>query len=217
MFAIFPAPYVAVASLTTLSFRSSATSTSDTITGPADIAAGDLLILLDKAVSGAGAPSFVVPSGFTTISDLSINAELSQIVSYKIATGAEASASLTGMNGTDNDSKILLVFQGNIAISSVSVNDVNEEATDGNPTAQVVNASGGVVPLIVIGCYGTFTGQAIDPRGFTGATATELQQDSDNDLFIKYAIMNSSSADVTIDMDDEGFSNCLQSFFIEAA
>jgi hypothetical protein len=214
MFAVFPAPYVAVVGgLTTLSFRSSDTSTAATIVGPADIEAGDILILSDLAVNKTGVPTEVVPTGFSIISSINDVSNIRQILSYKIADGSEASASLTGMDGNQSDSKILAVFQGDVSISSVTVQDVNGEMTDGNPTAQVKDASGGLVPLIVLGAYASAGG--VNPRTWTGGTASELSQGTAH--FLLYEIFNSSPADITIDMDDEGSDNGLQSSFVEAS
>lgn len=213
---MFPFPFVPVSAaveLTTITFRSSATSTTDTITGPADIAAGDLLVLLDRALNGSGIPTEVVPTDFNIINSMNNGVTRRQILSYKIADGSEASASLTGMNGTSSDLKILAVFQGDTAISSVTVQDVNGEITDGDPAAQVKNASGGAVPLIVIGGYGSSL--TINPRTWTGGTPSELSNGTIQ--YLLYEIFNSSPADITVNMDDEGAGNGLQSCYLECA
>jgi hypothetical protein len=204
--------------LSSLSFVDSATSTGASVTGPAGILPGDLLVLFDRAVAaGSGTPpTTVLPSGFTSISNSpGSNAapnSVRSILSYKIADGSEASASLTGMNGSSNG-KMLAVFRGDAPVSSVSPSTPNAETTDGNPASQNVAASGGVAPLIVVGAYGCGTA-AVDPRTFSPAKDAEITSSGTGTRYLAYKIYNSSPADVTVDMDDEGDLNSLQSCFI---
>ena len=201
--------------LTTLSFRSSATSTAETVTGPSDIEAGDLLVLLDRArnTSKTGDPGSVVASGFNVIDSAFDSQNTRQILQYKIADGSEASATITGMVGDETTNKVLLVFQGDVAIGSVSPQDVSSEMTAGNPASQGITASGGSAPLIVLGCYGS--AGAVNPRTWTGGTPSEVN--SSTITYLLYEIFNSSPSDITIDMDDEGNDNCLQGCYLECA
>ena len=209
----FFSPVVA-SGLTTLSLQDNATSTSTTITGPSSIQTGDLILLLDRSY-GAAAPSTVVPSGFTSIVNTA-GSNLRQIVSRKIADGSEASATITGMAaGFFGDvAKELYVFRGDAAISSVTASTPNNQATTGNPSSQSVTASGGTPPLIVFGAYGVGTG-TVDPRTFSPAKDGEINGAATS--YLAYKIYNSSPADVSIDMDDEGDENCLQSFYLECS
>lgn len=212
---IFPSPYVApTAGGLTLSLQDSATSTATTITAPSSIDSGDLLVLLDSSVDFS-TPSTVIPSGFTSIGNIS-SAQARQIASYKIADGSEDSASLTGMSTSFAEvRKALYQFRGSSAIGSVTVASVNGQATDSNPTSQSVTASGGTPPLIVFGCYGDDGSGSIDPRTFSPAKDGEITPN--NRLYLAYKIYNSSPADVSVDMDDEGTQNLLQSFYIECS
>lgn len=202
------------AGLTELTKIADATSTAATIVGPAAIEAGHLLVLLDRATGKSSTPTTVLPSGFVSISNQTLG-EARQILSYKIATGAEASASLTGMTGDFTMGKVLVVFEGDAAIASITPQDVGGQATDGNPASQNVAAGGGAVPLVVLGAYGTFLA-AVDPRGFSPAKDGEVSAGS-NHLYLAWKIYNASPANVDIDMDDEGGSNILQSCYLEAA
>ena len=190
--------------------QAEATSTAETIDAPADIQAGDLLVLLDYAIDAAE-PTTVIPTDFTSIVNTTNSSSTKQIASYKIADGSEASATLTGMTGLVI-AKVLVVFRGSSAISTITASTPNAEITTGNPAAQSVTASAGTVPLIVFGCYGA-TG-AIDPRTFTpdkdGETASGTL------LYLAWRIDNATGQDTSIDMDDEG-TNVLQSFYLEAA
>lgn len=206
----------AAGALTTLSIRASATSTAATITGPASITAGDLLVLWDMATNAATLPTSVIPTGFTSIVDFTVGSVRKGIASYKIANGSEASASLTGMNGNTTNDKALYVVQGNQAIASATPTDVGSEGTTGNPVAQTVTSGSGAAPLIVFGCYGS--SGIIDPRTFTvgGVGAKDGEINPDTDLYLAYKIYNSSPADVVVDMDDEG-TNIMASFYIACA
>lgn len=190
----------------------------ETITVPAGVKKGDVLVLLDMAFNagGGGTPATAVPSGFSAIVNDS-GATNRVITSRKLAVGTEASTVLTGMNGALVDHKILLVFRGNVAVKSLSVNSIATSGVDpNNPSAQVVASGTGTRPLIVIAAY---TGSAaVDPRGMTPAKDGEVSSDASvNNCWLAWKFYNAdqSPADVTVDMDDEGTANCLQSFYIE--
>ena len=205
-----------VAAALTLSFKSSSLSTGETITAPSDIVSGDLIFMLDEALAGKVSPSEVIPTGFTAISSIGGSPSPSnsrQIISYKIADGSEASASITGMLGSSQN-KIIAVFEGDSAIGSVAIQDISEEVTTGNPSSQAITSGGGTPALIVVGCYGS--NGAVSPRTWTGGTATEINS-ADNETWFDYEIFNTSPSNITIDMDDEGSVNFLQGFYAECS
>jgi len=71
--------------------------------------------------------------------------------------------------------------------------------------------------LIVLGCYVAAI-NAVNPRTFNPAKDGEIQAtavDGPEDLWLAYKIYNSSPADVSIDMDDEGLFNALVSCYIQ--
>jgi hypothetical protein len=195
----------------TLAFRSSATSTASTITAPSDIVAGDLIVWYNRATSTSATPTSVVPSGFTSILDQAHAGLRRTICAFKIATGSEAGATITGMSGGAGGSQqvILFVFSTNGATSAISY-DVAFEFTDNDPTAQVVNAASGSTPLVVLAFMRqqTATGQSLSPTedGSSGNIGNN---------YGFYKIYNSSPADVTADCGDGGTSNALMSFYIE--
>lgn len=197
---------------TSFSLFASATSVSSTITWPASVVAGDVAVLVDRAQSNTTAPTTVVPSGFSSVSDETLTAGgkgYRQIVSRKVLVGGE-SGSITGMNGGDSNDKVLLVFRGDTAVTTMTVNSLNAQMTDSNPSAQTCTASGGVAPLIVIGAYGA--SGSIATRTMTPAKTGEVN--SSNNLYLAYKLYNSSPANVSIDMGDDGNANCLQSFYL---
>jgi hypothetical protein len=201
--------------LASITQQASATSTASTITAPADIIAGDLLVILDRASSGGfSIPSSVTPSGFTLIgSSLNSTSGITgyrQNASYKLADGSEASASITGMNGGSTNNKAMLVFRGDTPMTALALGGAGEQITDSNPTLQTCSASGGAAPLVVFGCYGS--SGAVNPRTFSTTKDGEINPSTS--LYLAWKIYNTSPADSDIDMDDEGNMNALQSFYI---
>src|SRR5512139_463074 len=98
----------------TITLVGSSTSATATITLPAASAAGDLAVLFDVAKSiDVTTPSFVSPSGFSTImSDLTGTVGGVGVRSnptHKVLTGGESL--LTGMNGTGSNTKMARVYR----------------------------------------------------------------------------------------------------------
>lgn len=212
----FPMPFIIPGGVSSneMSFFGSNTSSGSSVSFPASILAGDIIIYADNASSYPSAPSAVTPSGFTNIVNESA-APYRAMVSYKLATGSESGSS-TGMNGSIHDSKIMAVFRGATAFNSLNIQDVSHSGiTASNPSSQLITASGGATPLAVIGIYADVNSSGnVNPRTFTGATADgELNQSTI--MYMKYKIYNGSPANITIDMDDEGFSNFLCGFYVE--
>lgn len=200
-----------VAPITTLTKIAEATSSAATVVGPATIEKRDLLVLLDFAF-GKSTPTTVVPTDFTIIQNLTIGAARA-ILSYKIADGSEASASLTGMTAESILGKVLLVFRGDVRIKVVNVGDPSGQATGSDPTVQVITASAGVAPLVVLGAY--VSDSAVNPR--TMSPAKNGETSALGGVWLAWKIYNSSPADVSIDMDDEGSINILAGCYIEVA
>ncbi len=198
-------------------FNSSTSFDSSTLTLPASIQAGDLIVFSDRAVNTSGIPTTAVPSNFTSIDNISLT-NARAILSYKLATGGEGGTSITGMSGTSTSSKLCYVFRGNKPATTITVSTPNSQITDGNPTAQSVNASGGVAPLVIIGAYSVWSAQ-INPRTFTvaGSPAKDGEITDATDHYLAYKIYNSSPQNASIDMDDEEDRNALQSCWIEMA
>lgn len=213
----------AAGGLTTLSFVTSTTSEdSSTVTAPATVNAGDILVYFDYTSDYGSSPAAAVtPSGFTNQVSVALTASR-LMISTKLADGTEDSASITGMtqNGANSGGgKAILQFRGDPTVSSLNIVDVSQEMTDGNPTSQSITAGGGSAPLIVIAAYSCNKG-TVDPRTFSTTADGEVGFNSllfGVNATAAYKIYNSSPADTTIDQDDEGFENALAGFYIEAS
>jgi len=197
--------------VTAMSLFDSNTSEATTISVPAGVQAGDLLVLADLALSAN-----VLPTDFTQIATDVVNT-LRLSTSFKLATGSETT--ITGMSGSGAVSKILAVFRPNGTVASYGVFDAEQAATGGNPAGQTITSSGGTAPLIAFGFWGA--NGTVDPRAMTPAKDAELNQDWDSNtdaLYIawKFYDVGETPANVTVDMNDEGNANNMQSCYIQA-
>lgn len=210
-------------------FFASATSVGTTITGPAGITAGNLLVMVDL-VWGGSSPTTAVPTGFSAISNVT-NSNRRQILSYKVADGTEAGATLTGMTaGAFITRKSLICFRGGKKITTASSNDPDGILT-ADPSAQTITSGSGTAPLVVIGAYTSHmtsvgTTGPIDPRTFTVSGSPAKDGEFENtgtnssDLWSsvwiawKVYFHNQTPANVVVDMENEGSANGLQSCYI---
>lgn len=203
--------------VTSLTFQASATSEDSTVTAPASIQAGDLLIAAQHVLNFAP-PGAAVPSGFTQILTFqpSGSSLIRMTVSYKIADGSESGASLSGMSAFISQ-WIVMQFRGDAPISVATPADIGSAGADTNPAAQTVTSGGGTPPLVVIGMYAS--GSAVSPRTFTvgGVGAKDGEANPNTGFYMARKVFNSSPADVVVDMDDEGDDNMLASFYISVS
>ena len=153
--------------INTISLFASVASDTSTITVPSGVQAGDFMVLFDIAQNLTLTPNSVTPSGFTR--DGEANGSNRRILSHykQVLSSAEAGTTLTGMNGTSTNNKILLVFRGtrgygfggsdfdnaNIAISasalgatSIGLSSVDSYAQGITVTACAFYGSTGITP-----------------------------------------------------------------------
>lgn len=213
----FPAGAAAVRSVTSLvQHDSSIDESGGAFTLPNDIQAGDLIVVYDFAQSSASPPpTTVVPSGFTSLINANDGNINRLILSAKIAEAGDAGAVRTGMDSLA-ETKLVVTFRGDVPISQFSFASPNSQITTGNPTSQSVTAASGLVPLIVLAAY-FVDGGAVSPRTFSPAKDGEVNATTVGDHWLAWKIYNSSPADTTVDMDDEGTFNGLLSCYITCA
>jgi hypothetical protein len=209
---------------TSLEFFTSTTdsgASTDTLTLPGGIAAGDIIILCarDKRNSNSTPPSEVAPTGYTPMYSFTDPGSDSTrvIFSYRIADGTETVIP-TYTNNKSNTRRIVLIFRPNGTVSNVTPAAFLSQNTSGNPSPQVITSGSGAAPLIVFGFYLNNTGSyeagtEVNPRTQTPAFDAEISHT--NWLWFCYHIYNSSPANKTIDMDDEGTLNMLASFYVQ--
>jgi hypothetical protein len=197
----------------------SATATTSTINFPGGIQAGDLIVFFDACFASgfAGTPASVTPTGFTLAQGNSGGGAASPFTAgrfntwYKLATGSESGA-LTGMNDTTMY-KAMYVFRGNAPATAITLGGAGGQLSDADPADVSVTASGGVAPLVVIGSYAS-TG-TVSPRTFS--TTKDGEINANVRAYLAYKIYNSSPANSTIGIDDEGATNCVQGCYLAMA
>lgn len=199
-----------------LVFRASANAATESITIPATARENDLAILIDLATDST--VTAVIPTNWTEVASMADDiggiGQSKIRVSTKILTSSDPNTSVTGMNGSGGFmAKVMLVF-GKV-IGSRTFNDVaNSTFGTSNPAAQTCNASGGTAPLIVLG----IAADAHSPYAAAFSTASpafDATVASGSYLVVGYKIYNESPQDHTIDMDDLGDLNLLESAYIE--
>jgi hypothetical protein len=189
-----------------------AQSTASTITIPAGVVAGDLLVLFDTSTT----TTLTVPSGWTQISTITTTG-IRTTVSYRIATtGALGGNTVTGMAGTTR--KVMLSFR-NTQTGSVTVGTISSpqaQATTAAPGNQII--SGGTRPCIYFACHAftastptrTWTGTP------TGVTFAQLSSISTSGIEARHLVYNAgvnenALVNATISQTDGG-TNAMISF-----
>lgn len=201
-----PAMFLSVP-FTALAFRTSATSTSASITVPATAQEGDLAIVCDYATNAPGtAPTGVTPSGYTQFTGL---ADASAVDGsrtrwyYKLLAYGDAGTSVTGMNGGNSNNKVMLVFSGYISWTTEGATP--QAATSaGDPVAQTTTASADAVPQVVIGAGASYSALPAFTTNSLGLTAVTV-----GTLRVGYKVQSSAPSDATLDTGDNGTANYL--------
>lgn len=204
-----------------LALRASATSTGASITVPATAEAGDWAVLFQMTTDSVG-ETRIVPTGWQTSGgDGSFSGDwntgpagtpaVSWVACWKILEESDIGASVTGMDGDDTDNKIMLVFYGSAPLSNpVFGGPVYGAPLAGDLPSQVIAASGGTPPLIVIG----FAGVNNAAGTFSTASPAFDAQVNVGNIRAGYKIYNSSPANHTIDKTDQGQRNFLGGFYV---
>lgn len=182
------------------------------ITAPNNISQGDILIFFDRALtaSGGAAPTTAIPSGFTSISNLTLGSRR-QIVSYKEAAGTESLSTLTGMSSTSSNTKRCVVFSTNIVNPTLTIQSLNAQMTNATPSNQTITSGSSLNPLVAIAYLGQGTFSSFT---FTPTEDGALDTTTSNNQ-VRYKIYNSSPSNITVTAGDGGNENGLQSFYIE--
>lgn len=181
--------------------------------------AGELLILLDyayKDVIASGGVSYVLPAGFVELVTSFVTGGTNYygrlVLSAKISDGTETS--IVGMNPTGSFSarKILKRFAGDVPINAITISAALEQGTSGNPAPQDILAGAATPPVLLLAAH--CSAYAVSPRTWAPAKDGEAASTSST-CYLAWKIYDSSPADHSVDMDDEGRPNTLASLFIE--
>ena len=205
-----------------LSRVSGATSTGSTVVCPT-VQDGDLLVLYDCGTSTGSAPTKVIPTDFTEAYSWTSGTapRPTGAISYAVVapgtSGTWSGSTITGIDGNIGDAKMLEVFRestGKIGAVTVFKSSPASNTSTGDPSDIVVPGSGKAVPGIVIGSYFAGSG-TVSPRTMSPAKTSEDNADTAN--YIAWKLYDSSPADVTVGMDDEGSLNVVGGCYLQLA
>lgn len=191
--------------LTYLTAATAFTAAPASITVPATVQAGDLMVIYIRSINNSGTPATPSLSGWTIVGDVFLSNRRGTMY-VKIASGADASSTITANTATAGHHIILEVFRPDIAIASVSVVLGGAQITDSAPSGQTVAAASQSAPLVIAAAYAS--NSSITTRGFSPAKDGEYSSDSSSN-WLAYKIYNASPADESITMADYGNGNTL--------
>lgn len=177
---------------------------------PPDVRAGDLLVVAQGFQTTSGVvPPWVLPTDFTNIANASFDGSTDMTIgmAYKVAVGGESGS----WGGMTTAYKQILQLRGNVPARSCVVGSAAAQVTDADIPAQIVAAGAARAPLLVVAAYG-FYSPMTGYTTYTGATPTYI---SVTNFLVAYTVMNSSPANVTVDMTDPGVRNGLASCYLE--
>jgi len=193
-------------------FVASATSTAAGITVPGSAQEGDLAILADFARQISGSPTLVTPAGWTGVATTTSTGRPVMRTSGRLLGASPGGTSVTGMDGNFADAKAMIVLRPSRPVTLLDLQSLNNEYTANNPTPQVIACAAGQVGMVAVAVFAS--GAAVAPRTFSPAEDGEVSPGTT--LYLKYKVFNTSPADITVDMDDEGSDNFLVSFYVGA-
>jgi len=204
--------------LKSTSVVASSLSSGATIVVPATALSGDLLILVDAPYSLPGLTP-AAPSGFTVLATIGFGFS-GVLVSAKIADAASAGSTITGMDGNQDNGKILYVVRGDVAIQSFSAaKNLESTFTSGDPARQDAVATGVVSPAIVIGVAAEDQSGTVQWQNY-GSTGTVPVFDSTQSpnaqviLGVSNVAFGASAFTQSVDKSDSG-QNALGVFWLE--
>lgn len=178
------------------------------------INAGDLLVFFElNGDNDPPIPTAATPSGWTAIGNqgTNLNNYLTLCASYKIASGSEDGTNITGMVEDQFWNGIVLQYRAQKALTSLSASTPVKTGSSTDPAAQTITASSGVTPVLGIVAYYTYNSDSVSTRTHSVTADHEF---GSSHFWLKDYIQESSPANYTFDMIDEGGDNCLFGFYL---
>jgi hypothetical protein len=195
-----------------------------TIDMPAGAQAGDIVFVIDRLTGTGSLTLFRTPltsasnsfAGHQTTSGGSSTTFMGCRISSRVLVSGELGTITNLINNVTSTAHrtIALLFRPNTAITSTTYTITGGEFTSGNPAVQTVTVSSQPLAAVAMAMY---TGQsAVSPRT-SGITMSELADSGVTTFYVKYKLYASGDArtNFTVDMDDEGAANLLQSFYVK--
>lgn len=198
-------------------FSTSSTTSSHTISASAQ--AGDLAIMHCYA-QGSGGYSGAGPSGWSEVAYARTTTGTGAVwgvLSYKVLVSGDIGSTITGLPaGGAGHGSTTIYYRPSKTISTVTLAaTAGNEATTGDPAAQIMNVSGNNDPTNV--CVAGYIANAVVTTRSSTVTMSEITEKSGNPYaYLKHKAYNvlDTLEYISVDMTDYG-NNCLQSFFLE--
>lgn len=195
-----------------------------TIAMPAGAQAGDIVFVIDRLTGTGNIAAFRTPltsssNSFTahqTTNAGSASTFMGCRISSRVLVAGELGTISNLINNvtTTAHRTIAVLFRPSIAITSTTYTTTGGESTTGNPAVQIVSVSNQPQAAVAMAVY---TGQsAVSPRT-SGISMDELTDSGVTTFYVKYKLYASGDtrSNFTVDMDDEGVANLLQSFYVK--
>lgn len=197
------------AKVSSMSYLTKATSQAATITIPATAQAGDFAVFFDWNSIASGTPASVVPAGWNSVSNISSTLYRS-IISWRIIQTGDPGTSITGMAANAEVWKTILVWRGDVPVTSVTPSTFLGEIGDGiNPALQSIAAAGQPAPVITVA---ESANSVNNTATFNVGSFTGTQQGPTVQQLIGYRLMNSAPVTHSVDKpQDDNQGNSLQS------
>jgi hypothetical protein len=201
-------PDQSAAAATSLTFIGSLTFSGATITIPNDgsVLKDDLAVVFTGAfATGSTAPTTVLFPGFTNLSDVGvpIGPPTPRVrLDAKVIDAADLGATLTGVDGSSIDDKVLAWFRPNGALGAITVEDAAIGANAGDPAQIQVSLSGARLRLVVGHAWANNTG--VTATGTLPTNGVSLAGVSTRHRSYYEIMTGSPPATRTIDMGDNG-------------
>jgi hypothetical protein len=197
---------------------------STTIAMPTGAQAGDIVFVIDRLTGLGNIASFRTPltsvSNSFTAHQTNNAGSASTFMGCRISSRVLVSGELGTISNLINNvtgaahRTIAVLFRPSTAITSTTYTSTGGESTTGNPAVQTVTVSSQPLAAIAMAVY---TAQsAIDPRT-SGITMSELVDSGVTAFYVKYKLYanGDTRSNFTVDMDDEGVANLLQSSYVK--
>lgn len=209
MIGVMPQP-VADRTLRQVWLFASATSAAASVIAPAGIQKGDLMVLIDAPESAGAINTASVPAGFTQFRDVPPTGwETKVVMSYKIADGTEGGATITGMTGTVENAKVLLVFRGKARITGMTMVSQQYDVSNGDPSGVVANFAAYTPAASPVIALGTVQCRGATPPAFQTQSPAFAASLTGGHLRVGYTIYDKAAAlsNQTVDLNDNGLGN----------
>jgi len=207
-------------SLSNLTFVSNTTTTTAGVAIPSDFAEGDVAVLFQYA-RGSGSYGGGTPTGWTLVANNRTTTGTGGTwghISYKIMASGDPGTSATGgITGGQEQAKIMIGFRPNAPVTTVSISSLNTHAAATDAATQTVTDPG-TKPFIAFAHYLNSAGVT---NRTSNATMTEVASAAAaaTEHYMRYLGYNvgDTSQSITVDMDDNGDNNVLQSFALSVS